>query len=190
MVAHCARTNALAAGLFISPRGRGKSKRRGREREQERNGLLEAEHDPAVIKEMNGYRGADFFYSSFFSGCTTRSATSVHPSVRVRSVSLISAAYTQGVRQSQVATARSHRRHAIVKKINTQTRLIWDGYNNYSSHSRAIDNYSRISGRIFKIQSKRYLFRTIVQSTTGSEVIKINFSERKMIIEHYRTYYR
>lgn len=47
MAAHCARTNGVVAGLFISP---------VRER---RKRPLEAEHG-YVIKEMNGYRGADF----------------------------------------------------------------------------------------------------------------------------------
>lgn len=85
MAAHCARTSAFAAGLFISPHEEG---RKGQEGGRKR-GPLEAEHGLGVIKEMNGYRGGDFFSLHFFRDVPSDPQ---HPSIR--SVSLICAAYT------------------------------------------------------------------------------------------------
>jgi len=106
-----------------------RAEERGREREREREGekgLLEAEHGPAVIKEMNGYRGADFFTPPSFSSplflspsggpSPPRSATSVRPSVPFRF------AHLRGLHTGCPSIAgrnctRSHRRRASIVKI-------------------------------------------------------------------------
>jgi len=142
-----------------------REERREREREREK-GFLEAEHGPAVIKEMNGYRGADFFtpLSSFFFpsfflllvvGRTTRSATSVRPSVPFRF------AHLRGLHTGCPSIAgrdcmRSHRRHAYREK-DTQTRIIRLGYNNYSPSARD-QLFKDIRGNIQDAKRPRMLF--------------------------------
>lgn len=125
MAAHCARTSAFAAGLFISPHEQG---REGRERERERErGPLEAEHGLGVIKEMNGYRGGDFFHSIFFG--MHRPIRNVRPFAPFRS----SARRIQGV--PPTITWKYHPCNFVTKNIPDLDYLI-RGYNNhfYNNH--------------------------------------------------------